>query len=176
MLLGRDQTFASRTFSLMARSWSRACNSVKLPQEIPMDSHVSPMTPNDEQHLKILSICNYVMGALNIFGGCFGFIYVVLGVLMLSGVFDTGNQGEEVPAFVGVIFIVAGLLTVLLAGAMGAAYIMAGRYLVQHRSRTFCFVVAVIECLGFPLGTILGVCTIVVLNRPAVRAAFEANS
>ncbi len=45
----------------------------------------------------------------------------------------------------------------------------------QRKSRTFCLVVAAISCLEVPYGTILGVFTFLVLERPSVARLFGAN-
>ena len=50
--------------------------------------------------------------------------------------------------------------------------ICAGRFLAQRAYYTFCFVVAALECVFVPFGTVLGVFTIVVLQRPAVKEMF----
>ena len=49
---------------------------------------------------------------------------------------------------------------------------LSGRRLLQHRSRTFCIIVAALMCLSIPFGTILGVFTLIVLSRPSVRQLF----
>jgi hypothetical protein len=51
----------------------------------------------------------------------------------------------------------------------------AGRFLARRKHHLFCLVVAGVECLFFPFGTVLGVFTIIVLMRPSVQQAFEAN-
>ena len=51
----------------------------------------------------------------------------------------------------------------------------AGFCLLGYRARTFCLVVAGFNCVNMPLGTILGVFTIVVLLRPAVTARFASS-
>ncbi len=54
--------------------------------------------------------------------------------------------------------------------------LLAGRKLARRRSWTFCLVVASIECLFMPYGTVLGVFTIIVLLRPTVKELFAVNS
>lgn len=75
----------------------------------------------------------------------------------------------------GVIFIVFGLVGAAFAWVLAVLLAVTGRKLSQQRGHTFCFVIAILECLWMPLGTILGVFTLVVLTRPGVKALFEAN-
>jgi hypothetical protein len=51
--------------------------------------------------------------------------------------------------------------------------IAAGRFLTQKKHRIFCIVMASIHCLHAPLGTLLGVFTLIVLLRPSVRMLFD---
>jgi len=78
------------------------------------------------------------------------------------------------PQAVGGIFLLVGCFIVLLAGTMSVLTILAGRNLARRKGYTFCFVMACISCLSVPLGTALGVFTIVVLMRPSVKQMFGA--
>ena len=51
--------------------------------------------------------------------------------------------------------------------------IIAGRMMAKRRRRMFCLIVAAISCLFFPLGTLLGIFTILVLSRPSVIQQFD---
>ena len=53
-----------------------------------------------------------------------------------------------------------------------AALTLTGRWLAARRNWTFCFVVACLSCMNVPLGTILGVFTILVLQRPGMKGVF----
>ena len=56
---------------------------------------------------------------------------------------------------------------------LAIAIFLAGRFLTRRAHYMYCFVVAAIECLLMPFGTILGVFTIIVLVRPSVKALFQ---
>lgn len=130
------------------------------------------MVDQDVEHLKILSILYYVWGGLTACFSCFGLLYAVLGlVAVIAGTQNQGNQGGP-PAFVGGMFIFIGVVFVLLCGTVGGLTIWAGRCLARRNRYMLCFVMACIACLSVPLGTALGVFTIIVLQRPAVKAMF----
>jgi hypothetical protein len=65
-----------------------------------------------------------------------------------------------------------GVVAIGFAVAVGALQIWTGRNLARKQRYTYCLVMAVITCLSFPFGTALGVFTIVVLMRPAVKQMF----
>jgi hypothetical protein len=46
----------------------------------------------------------------------------------------------------------------------------------KRRGRVFSFVVAAILCLFMPFGSVLGIFTIIVLNRLSVRQLYEMES
>lgn len=129
----------------------------------------------DAQHLRLLSIFHYVVAGLTFLFGCLPILHVAIGAAMLfrPDIFADGRQAPP-PALFGGIFLGIGLAIMLgmwlFAGLMAAA----GRCLAQRRHHLFCLVVAAVECLIPPYGTVLGVFTIIVLSRPAVLALFTA--
>jgi len=128
----------------------------------------------DRDHLRLLTIFHYVMGGLMMLVGCFPTIHLSLGILMVSGVMDEAMKDADgpPPEAIGWIFISVAAFIIVIAWAMGIAVILAGRKLAKRTSYTFCFVVACIECVFMPIGTALGVFTILVLMRPSVKALF----
>ena len=68
-----------------------------------------------------------------------------------------------------------GSLLFLLGIAMPICILIAGRCLSRHKHYAFALVIACIECLFIPFGTILGVFTIIVLSRESVKELFAAT-
>ena len=67
-----------------------------------------------------------------------------------------------------------GSLFVLGGWALAAAMIAAGRMLRRRKSRTACQVIAALECLLMPLGTLLGVFTLMALSQDRAQEIFDA--
>jgi hypothetical protein len=128
------------------------------------------MAAHDE--LRLLSIFHYVLAGLSALFGLLPLIYVGFGAAILSGRLD-GGKGGPPPPFLGWFVIGLGLFLMALAFLYVAGLIWAGRSLARRRSWILCMVVAGISCAFAPLGTALGVFTIVVLARPEVKALFE---
>lgn len=132
-----------------------------------------PQAIQDADHLKLLAIFHYVLAGITALMGCIPIIHVVLGAMMVSGKFPGGAPSSSAPpAEVGWFFIVIGSAVILLAWAFAACLVMAGRWISARRNWTFCFVMACISCINMPLGTALGVFTILVLQRPSVKPLF----
>ncbi len=127
--------------------------------------------PNrDNEHLKLLSVFHYVLGGLTGLFGCVPFIHVGMGIAMIHGAFPWNGNGPP-PEF-GWIFVVMGAFAIILSWTVAIFLLVAAGRLRKRRSWTFCFVVACVSCLFFPLGTALGVFTIIVLIRESVKASF----
>lgn len=124
----------------------------------------------DIENLKLLSVFHYVAAGLNGIGVLVSPMYIFIGFAFLSD--DFGPQDEEMPEFMGWMFIIIGLGVCLMSLAMVILLIKSGNGLRHQRSYTLIFVMSVILCLSVPLGTILGIFTIIVLNRPSVRKLF----
>jgi hypothetical protein len=126
----------------------------------------------DAEHLKLLSIFHYVMGGIQAFFGCFGFLYVIMGLIFTVAPMPAG-QGNPPPKFMGVFFGIFGAGLVLIAWTIAGLVFYAGRSLALRKRHAFCMVIAALQCLWIPFGTVLGVFTLIVLMRPSVQALFQ---
>ena len=128
---------------------------------------------DDERHLDLLAIFHYVVGGLTALFSCFFLLHVAMGIAMLSGAFD----GEDAPPkFFGWFFILFPSTFIIAGWTLAGFIIAAGRKLRRRVSRTFCLVVAGLECMLMPYGTVLGVLTILVLSKDSVKQMFPANN
>lgn len=125
----------------------------------------------DQEHLNILAIVYYVLGWINVALGVL--IGLFLGVFGLFAVFAGIAQGDEEALLAGVIVFVFMLFCLFVLGGIGALVIYTGHCLKHHKHYILCFVMAAFMCTNVPLGTVLGVFTIIVLVRPTVKMVFE---
>lgn len=134
-----------------------------------------PHSPNeDEYHLKLLAIFYYIVAGLTALIGCFPIIHMVFGLgMIIIGAAD--HRAGPLPILGGMLFTLIGGAVFVIFQAVAVCLLLTGRFLQSHRNHTFCLVIAVIICFSFPIGTVLGVFTILVLVRPAVRSMFGAD-
>lgn len=125
----------------------------------------------DQEHLKLLSIFHYIVGGIAALFSFFPVIHLVLGILFLIAPHRLGGSPLP-PPFLGWIFIIMGGGFMLVGWAFAVCVILAGRFIVRRKHYIFCLVIASLNCLFIPFGTILGAFTIVVLVRPSVKALF----
>jgi hypothetical protein len=125
----------------------------------------------DAEHLRLLTIFHYVVAAMAALWACFPIIHLVIGIAAVMG--KLGSDGKGPPELFGWFFIAMASVFMLTGWSLATCLFLAGRFLKQRRRYTFCFVVACVSaCVCMPVGTGLGVCTIIVLLRPSVKELF----
>jgi hypothetical protein len=130
----------------------------------------------DQEHLRLLSIFHYVLAGFACLLPLFSLIYIGMGVVVLTGKMSGGAHPAAPGDTLGGWFFIAFGAIFFFAGVIGATLnILAGRALAKHERRTLCLVVACLNCLHMPLGTLLGVFTLIVLARPTVKVLFEGS-
>ena len=129
----------------------------------------------DTEHLQLLAIFHYVVAGLAAVFSFFPLLYTTVGAIFIFAArHGTAKPGEDLPPeFLGWIFAVLGSVLFLFGVAMAICILMTGRSLALRKRYPFVLVMACIECLFIPFGTILGVFTIVVLSRESVRGLFS---
>lgn len=130
------------------------------------------MENKDVKQLDLLAIFHYIVGVFVALSSCMFLIHVFMGLAMLSGKMN-GSGGEA--AVFGWLFVIMGSVFVLLGWTLGICLVVAGQKLKQRKNRMFCMVVAGVACMFMPFGTILGVFTLIALNKESVQALFESN-
>lgn len=136
------------------------------------------LNPEDaSKYLQYLSIGHYVLGGLVALFGCFPMIHLFVGI-GLTTVGLTSQQSTDAPlGFVGPFFILVACALIGAFWTVAALVIATGRFLSQRKNHLFCLVVGFVECMIFaPIGTVLGVLTIIVLIDDATKASFMATS
>ena len=132
----------------------------------------------DAEHLNLLAIFHYVLGGILALAAPVPLVYVAMGIFILQS--PSGFAGNshsfagpgDPPHFVGGFFAVFGLFALAMLALVAGVTIQAGRCIASRRGFNFITVVSCINCLHVPLGTALGVFTLLVLNRPSVKAQF----
>jgi hypothetical protein len=117
----------------------------------------------DATHLGVLSVCYFISAGLYAFQSLLGFVYIFMG-----GFFSF--------EWMGGLFRVFGVFFFLFFATLATLQVLTGMKLRQRESRTFCMIVACLSCILIPIGTVLGVFTLIVLARPSVERIFEAKT
>ena len=140
----------------------------------------------DESHLHLLSVFHFVMGGLY----ALGIGFVALHFLMMR-LFMTMPQGPRASTSIGIpasppppvmppeimtIMIVFYIVAAIIIASLATGNILTGVWLKKRIQHTMTFVIAALNCAFFPFGTVLGVFTIIVLQRPTVKMTYAVNT
>jgi hypothetical protein len=91
----------------------------------------------------------------------------------LASVEQLPNPNDLFPArLFGLLFTIIPAIIILCGFIVSTLIVIAGKRLASYRSHTYCLVVAGIECLFMPFGTVLGVFSILTLIKPEARQLF----
>ncbi len=130
------------------------------------------MNNEDIKHLDLLSLFHYIFGGITALFSCLPIMHVIIGLSMISGKLFEESNGSESPAFFGWMFVIIGIAAIILGLSIAVCMIIAGGKLKRRKNRVFCMVVAGIECIFMPLGTVLGVLTLIALNKKSIQEIF----
>ena len=138
-------------------------------------SQTSREESTNNEHLNWLSISYFVFGGLSLMVALIMLIYtIVFGAILSSpGIRQEMDATEPVVGYVFGIISIVFLVIFIFVLAIGILQIIAGFRIRQKRNRIFNIVIGILALPSFPLGTALGVFTIIVLSRPSVIAMFQ---
>jgi len=129
----------------------------------------------DDEHLRLLSIFHFVVGGLAVAGIAFLGLHFLLFYFVFANPAMWKGQQNPPPVEFFQMFAWFYVCMGFVLAAAGVLNVLSGWFLRRRTNRTFSLVVAGLDCLQIPCGTILGVFTIVVLTRDSVRASYEAR-
>ena len=132
----------------------------------------------DDEHLKLLSLFHYISGGLTL---AFSFILIFQFLIFFTifknlpfEKFDTvlTSESNVAPVFLNY-FLYIWLIIFLICIVFGILQILAARFIKLRKYRVFTFIIGILNL--FPYGTILGVMTIIVLNRYSVVELYNSG-
>lgn len=104
-------------------------------------------------------------------------IYVAVGAMFITNMGGMATpstpSAPPPPAFVGWFFIAFGAIITFFGEVLALCTFFVGRSLAARKNWLFCVIIAAFNCLHMPLGTALGVFTLIVLLRQSVKATFQ---
>lgn len=131
------------------------------------------MNDNAKQ-LKTLSTFYYVCGGLGVFFALVPLMHLGLGIMMVHAPEKmSGANGAPPPEFIGYMFAGMGLLFFLIGQAAAWGMIYAGKCIAKTKNYAFVFAIACVACMFVPIGTALGVYSVITLSKEEVKALFD---
>jgi hypothetical protein len=109
-----------------------------------------------------------IKGILYLVASLFFVMYALIGGTAMSHV----PNDAHIPFNPGMIFIVIGTVGSIVTIGFGIVTLLASKAIGQRRNYSLIFAAAIMNCLTGILGILLGVFTIIELNKPEVKALF----
>ena len=134
----------------------------------------------DLGHLKLLVIFHWIFAALGVFGlflmfGHYSFMSTFFSAILENEDLRQGEMLTPFSMFEGIakwFYVISGLFSVLST----IANVISAVALTKRKWRMFSIIVGGVNCMSVPLGTILGVFTIVVLLRDSVCELYDKKA
>ncbi len=124
------------------------------------------------RNLSTVSILHYVYGGLMLLGAVvLAVVFFAVGGLMQSDLVQQSN--DPPPEVVTTIFQGIGTGVAVFVGIWGVLVLLSGYWISKRRNRVGSMIIAGLCCLSFPIGTALGIYTLVVLSNTEVQQAYE---
>ncbi|OQY04868.1 MAG: hypothetical protein B6I20_02215 [Bacteroidetes bacterium 4572_117] len=127
----------------------------------------------DEEHLNLLSIFYFIFGGLSIFSSFIILVYLTLFSAIFTKLPIKNNDIEDFPFEILFSVFVALFLFVFVYGIL---LIVAGVNIRKKTKRVFSLVIGAMAMLSFPLGTALGVFSIIVFTRSSVVELYRLEA
>lgn len=131
---------------------------------------------DDRENLNVLAVFHWVLAGLTALFSLLPVLHLVLGIAMFTGRMGMETRPDDLPIRIfGLFFIVFASVLILCGLALAVCLALTGRYLRRRRHYMFCLVTAGFACVLVPFGTVLGILTIIVLQKDSARALFAAS-
>ncbi|SDR66400.1 hypothetical protein [Christiangramia echinicola] len=123
---------------------------------------------SEDHNLRIFKILYIIKGILTLVFSIIPLLYIFFGIYL----FQFHDKHDDDSTIGGAIVMTIGIVLFLFFVAMGILTLLTAKYLGEKRNYDFVFVMAIINCLTGILGIILGIFTIIELNKTNVKRLF----
>ena len=122
-------------------------------------------------NLETFRILYIIKGILTLLFSFFPLLYVFVGGIIFSAE-EFNHLDHDIPFNIGAVFMSIGVFVFVMMIVFGILTLLVAPMIKNRRNYTFILVIAVLNCLTGILGILLGVFTIVELNKPEVKELF----
>lgn len=139
-----------------------------------MSCSASPLAIDKEREdLNLLAVFHYVVGGIGFLLACLPLLHLAIGLAMIAGPGIATRNSHPAPAVLGYLFAGLAAFFIVIGWAAAIGTIISGRFIAQRKHRMFSFVMGAILCLFMPIGTLLGVFTLILLNKESVKGLYS---
>lgn len=136
------------------------------------------MTQNKDisRTLDLVSIFHYVLAALIYLKGATSFIFIGIGTLAMAGLLSDRPDDMHIGMLaIAMIFYVGPLFFLCLTWTLATLVLLAGKRINKRTNLAYCQIIAGLQCLCVPFGTILGIFTLITLTKSEAKDQFDTQ-
>ncbi|MCG9972800.1 hypothetical protein [Christiangramia crocea] len=122
----------------------------------------------ENHNLNVFRVLFLIKGIFTLLISFFPLIYIFMGLF----IFNNEWQNSHEFGLTGLAFVLFGSVIFLFLLTLGVLTLLAGKYIGDRRKYDFIFVIAILNCFTGILGILLGIFTIIELNKPQVKQLF----
>src|ERR1700761_8818665 len=128
--------------------------------------------------LRLLSIGYYIQGGIAAFYTLLMLGYSAFATAILANINKVAAESSQQQVPPALLSIISILLAILLGLACiyTVCMFLAGYWLPRFRNKVFIQIIGALNCLAIPYGTVLGIFTLMVLQRPSAKQFFAAGT
>lgn len=116
-------------------------------------------------------VLHIVKAVLTFFVSLLFLIYAFMGTIFSN--IPHFQNNPEIPFNLSMLVSIIGIVGFIVVVILGVLNLLTARYIKEKRNYTFIFVMSIINCLSGILGILLGVFTIIEINKPHIKAQFD---
>ncbi|MBC8378274.1 MAG: hypothetical protein H8E62_03780 [Planctomycetes bacterium] len=128
---------------------------------------------SNPQTLDLISIFHYVVAAIIYLKGAVAFVFMGIGSIAMMGILADQPADMEALVVIGLLFFMVPMMFLTVSWTAATLVLFAGRRIANRTNLTYCQIVAGIECLCVPFGTILGIFSLITLTKPENKEIFK---
>ena len=128
--------------------------------------------------LRLLSIGYYIQGGIAAFYTLLMLGYSAFATAILANINKVAAESRQQQVPPALLSIISILLAILLglACVYTVCMFLVGYWLPRSRNKVFIQIIGALNCLAIPYGTVLGIFTLMVLQRPSAKQFFAAGT
>jgi len=135
----------------------------------------------DNEHLKLLSLFHYIFGGIILAYAFFIilqfiFLFYFLETFLRNSSFNTFTSNNDFDPLIFKFILYIGITFFIIMLIGGILEILSGKFIKARKNRTFSYIIAILNLLSIPYGSILGIMTLTVLGRNTIKEMYNKNN
>lgn len=129
----------------------------------------------DTKDLNTIAVFYYVLAAFSALMGCFVILHFGAGLFLCFAPLESKTGDAWLARPFGAFFVLLSSAFMLYHWSLAVGFVLTARYMGRRQRLRFCTVMAALACTIRPIGTALGVLSLISLTKPEVKQLFDQD-